>query len=184
MSRVKKPCPACKTTDYYREDADSICCKCLRILQHAKEQMERDAKIDKTEVFVSTCERSYALPNWYHLSEQSRPSTTTNDKMQKAFFKLISGQVIRDIPGNVHVENEDLLCVPPEQKGHRREWQRRVVMSKATAESINELDTAIREALVEVAEGAYEKGQSLLLGIASGDVSMSDLNKATIGKNR
>ncbi len=184
MSRVKKPCPACKTTDHHRQDADSICCKCQSIFKEAREMIERDAKVDKTEVAVSTCERAYALPNWYHLSAHAMPSTQTNDLLQKAFFGLITSVIRREVPGTIFTENKDLLPVPPLEKGDRREWQMRAVMTKANAKAINDLDAAIRSALKEVAEEAYEKGQNLLLGIAGGDVSMNDLNKATIGKKK
>ncbi len=181
MSRVKKPCPACKTTDHHRQDADSICCQCIKELQQAKDLYAASKKIDKSEVYVNTFERAYALPGFYHIIHGVNLTSESKEKLQKAIHDIIMSGIIRRTD-DAQMYDKTPMQVPPVAQHGSYDWSIRVIMSKIHAKAVCDLDAAIRVALEEVATAAYEKGQNLLLGIAGGDVSMNDLNKATIGK--
>lgn len=168
MARVTKPCPSCKTTEYPRA-ADGICSECERKIRFAEKKYAED-QADADMIDVNTKEVYYALPGYYGLSHASLPSKL-HDQLKRAMHAMI--MATSRSGGNVKG-----MCVPewPRTCEKSYDWRTDRRMKRATAEAINELDKAFREVLKAVADDAYENGRNLLMQIASGSISMEELN--------
>lgn len=172
MARVTKPCPACKTTEYPRA-ADGICSECERTIAWAKMRREDDAKKNGEEISVVTKEVHYALPRYF--VSHGRVQDNTDQLLSRALHALIMTMVRK---GGRHDATMRVPEPPKDNMGNSiHDWKMYVVMRKDQAEAVNALDKAMREFTTELADDAYNEGRNLLLSIASGDMSINELNE-------
>lgn len=178
MARVTKPCPACKGTDYPRA-ADGICSECQRIIAWAKMRQADDAKKNGEEISVMTKEVHYALPRYF--TKHGSVSSLVTEKLSKALHTLIMTMARK---GGSY---QATIQVPEWPKGSEGssiyDWKMPVIMRKDQAEAVNDLDKAFREFVAAVSEAGYEEGRNLLMSIASGKISMAELNEQHIRKD-
>lgn len=170
MARVTKPCPACKSVEFPRH-ADGICSECERLIKFAKKKYAED-QADADMIDVETKEVFYALPGYYGLAHASIPSKY-HDQLKKAIHGLIMATSHSGgYQGGLRVPEW-----PKGQEGHGvHDWRLDRRMKRTTAEAVNAVDKAIREVLKFVDADAYENGRNLLMQIASGSISMEELN--------
>lgn len=194
-----KPCPGCK--EVYRDrKADEVCDSCKRLIQEALKQRELDAK--EKEDGVALFQVPWFWPDFYQAAGVSvggrRGVDEAFNQVQKAFADALIGV-------GEHMVCGDFLPRPGLRRGDSPEyWQQRrgevifpekmagrtngarslLKARRSSVEKIVALDTAVRQALGEVAKSAYENGHSLLAGLASGKMSVQDFNAATLDKKQ
>ncbi len=181
MTRIKKPCPGCKLTMHHRPSVDDVCVQCQERLKTAVEIEEfKAANKGAGNVVVQTVERHYALPNLHHYCQDLGSENST--KLTEAFHELITINIEQKLADN-YAKKPDLF-VPPYEKNERLDWAITAVMPKRQAVAINALWKAICEVLGNVSEQAHDRGRNLLLGVATGDITVNALNEATSRKGK
>jgi hypothetical protein len=170
MARVTKPCPSCKGTTYPR-DVDGVCSECERLIRYAKRK-HAEEQADADMIDVETKEVHYAIP-YYGTAHASVPSNV-RDPLTKAMHALI--MTTSHSGGS---QGGPLVPEYPKGKEHYgiHEWKTYRRMKRTTAEAVNALDKALRDVLEFVDADAYENGRNLLMQIASGSISMNELNE-------
>ncbi len=182
MSRTKKPCPGCKTTEFSRSSVDDVCYQCERRIKEAvkaEEALARVAKVGK--VVVLTNERSYALPGFY--GEWLDMPSASRERLQKAFMRIIDLHIEQKLEQYSSIPHTMQVPVPP-KKESRHDWSIKVVMAKDAAEAINELHAATMQAIVQSSEECYDRGKDLLLGVAAGTTTVHELNGESVKGSR
>jgi hypothetical protein len=185
MAHVKKPCPECGGTDSLRDTPTSICRQCKGLIAFAKQRREDDARRDGEEVLVRTRERSYALPGYY-VKVGENADHAVRERLEKALHAVIMAQARPSNIGNYPCPKDvkDAIDVPTIPKGcSNHDWVSYRFMRRDQALALIELEEAMRAAIESAAEASYEKGQNLLISIAEGRVSMSELNEAHTKKD-
>lgn len=174
MARVTKPCPACKTTDHRRDGADEVCSECKRLLAFAKAELKRREGLSKDNAeIVRAPERDYAIDGFYSRGVHSDVS----DGVKKAMHALIMSVTDPVSSAEGFPDWEAKIRVLPSSK--TRDWLKCYRIKKSTATAIIELDTAIRKLQKAAETGAYEDGHNLLIGLASGEMSVKEFNEET-----
>lgn len=182
MAHVTKPCPACKTTEHFRDSATDICRHCKKELEFARKCRERDATIEaeKGDVEAVTVNSYYGIGGYYHHPQGSLPHVA-QERLQKAIFRIMLILGCNRIDDHYHLGDlKKRLTVPKMNEKKERAWEyfrSTQTMQKTHAEAFNELEESIREAIKAMADEAYENGRNLLLSIAGGHVSMNELNE-------
>ncbi len=182
MTRIKKPCPGCKLTMYHRPSVDDVCVQCAKRLKTAVEIEEfKAANKGSGNVVVQTVERDYALPNLHHYCQDLRSESAA--EIKHAFHELIMINVEQHLTDN-YAKKPDMFVPPPIEQNARLDWAITAVMPKRQAVAINALWKAVCQVLGNVSEQAHDRGRNLLLGVATGDITVNALNEATSRKGK
>lgn len=183
---TKKPCPGCKEPNTGRE-LDDVCRTCRRRLNASIEQEELDEKRK------SEGEELVGIPwFWPYFAVHSNHCSGESiaDNLAKAFINLVR-TFGRPEPRCSDTIDEWNWSIPVKQLFPDRQRQESarskrsaVWLPSGCAKAIADLDEAVRKAIDLAYHNGKRKGQDLIGGLASGDISLNELNKKTItGEN-
>jgi len=186
---TSKPCPGCGRSK--ERKPEEVCEDCKALIAQAKAHNEWAAKLTDTEtelVRVPEEHNTHAYPQFYMGSPRSG-RTSRDDGPRRQISNLLArliNQISEPVRNSVWGTGAAILSNaegPFNQRGWSRNWENARhlrTMPKATAQTIRDLYDAVANALVETHELSKRDGRNLLFGLAEGDVSVNDFNKATI----
>lgn len=181
MSRgTSKPCPGCKEENTGRP-TDGVCIQCERRLAAAIAQENMDAE--------SQGEKLYSIPwFWPHISVSAGSYELAND-IQKTFIDLMRAAGRVDPRGEDnrhywHMPESESIFEKPERISESNGKKGVVWLKPAAAVALAELHELILLAIKTAEQKGYERGQDLIGGLAAGDLSLAQLNRATITGKR
>jgi len=194
-SRVTKPCPGCHTTEHDRNKADEVCYQCQRDLAYAKAERARQEKAaqDSKKLTYEYHERAYATPRIW--GTHGNVNSKVYERFRTAWFNVIM-RMASPATGSSRIESKDDVTgrvdplgklrylIPMDGHTDRRDWVKSYDFSIIDAEAILEMHKATEEYIKATDQAAYEKGQNLLLNLASGGLSMKDFNEQATRSQR
>ena len=191
------PCPGCGQGDEH--PSGKVCHECQALMadgQAARDQAELDRKKGEEQPFWWV-ERGYAWPAYYGLNLE----TQDRERLAEAMFQLAAILTRPAPPGtprespklsdrlNYHGEPipeswPQLLACGEGPDGERlawhnhHDWRQLVLARPDVAAALSALDLAIRAAGAAAYQAGKNRGGSVLLGLAAGDLSRSDFDEA------
>jgi hypothetical protein len=179
---VKGPCHGCGQGENHEKD--QVCHRCKRLLAIARESLEQAARAEaegtlKPFTWVGV---AWAMPGYYGMGVDGR-------QVQQAMFGIVAalsrlmpeGTSQGEYPGGDSSQPFDYW--PAVIQGGRddyRDWRRVVQMRPVDQAAVQALDTAMREAIGAAYDAGKKAGRNLLMGLASGEVSVGKFNAATV----
>lgn len=175
--RCSSPCPGCGAKGAMRK-ATEVCHECQTLIKEAKARRAQVKRIKDTEPtrlpFAPHC-----LPALY------RPDRESSDTIKRFVFDLIKlvGQEISwnavpfppETNHNSHyVINGSSGC----DSSGRTYW----LIPKGLKEILNELYSAIQTGSEAAYQEGQEHGHNLIMGLATGETTIDELNEATISR--
>lgn len=183
----RKPCPACGESGYFI--AERICRDCQQLLKEARDHR---ASVDTDPEW-----RPYRIPHAHWPIDLYRYGSGQHDRrtdykrvVELTLYNLMLA-VGKDAPAHIKrdyskpglgQEYPDLIPSPhkhPNPSDHER-TARRLLMQPAVADLIADLVRNIREYAAENYDKGYQDGQNLLVGLASGTMSVADFNQRSV----
>lgn len=163
----QKPCPGCGEVRSNRR-ASEVCRHCEKDLAYARRVRQELAAAGEA-IIVSFGDRDYANEYIYTRDRESGP------RLRELMFRLAKST---SVPVNVyHADVENLLG-----KDDGPSMRVYASMKTETARVIPMLYKAIQEALRAEYEAGKADGHSLLMQLASGDLSISDFDDKVLRK--
>jgi hypothetical protein len=167
MSRITKPCPGCHTTEHRRSSADSVCWNCEKAIAEGRRSWERNSEKDDL-LTVGIPFGFYGLP---YLGDEGRA-------VQEAFFNLLMMlKVQSDGRGCERV----YLLQSEDRHSCETAW---VTLKRRHLQILEKLYQSIIDLRKGSEKEGREEGQSLLLQLANGQLSLDDFDKSTTGYAR
>jgi hypothetical protein len=173
----REACPAChEKPDYGRRPVDGICRDCAIAIARARaakeEQQERQNQGGKVAVWFPWA--AHALP---HLSHDKGSTFDARDSTRDRFFALALAVSEPAGEGNT---DRTLVDYKPRAFDNSPSRGKVRVLAPMVADALR----ALYQSILELSENAHaegeRRGRRLLFGLATGDVSVNDFNKATI----
>ena len=178
----KHPCPGCGKTDYYGLKG-TLCMDCKETLKIGKNvQTARKLKVDaKTGSFLIPW-AYYAFPHFSHGSGHKKYKLGEFEGHAKDVYEYALYQLIGLLSEQSH-QHEGPALIKYESPGHDDKHVP-VIMRKDLAALISEIYSAV----VRMTENAYregrEDGENLIGRLASGDLTIRELNKESINATK
>ena len=190
-------CCGAEPESSYGRPKNRICDDCAALIAEGK--ASRAAKAAMTDAEVrSWPERAYAWPRFYENGGARGLCTETHDRLAQAFWELVN-VVTTEAPGDTPHES-------PVTEPHKRwdgvmeernlPWPHMLstkgqsydswsflklrLVDPAVAAALDALHIAATLALNEAFQTGKERGGSVLLGLASGETSLSDFEQAML----
>lgn len=173
---TRKPCPGCgRPSVWPYRNVEYVCISCRRLLMQAIEAQLHHPDADEELVVVS--ERDWEtryMEGEYESYWEGTKAATPRHRLEVAMHNLVL-----EISQKAAGENPGSHCYLFEQ-GRIGSMSWRVVrrIRKVVAGLLVDLDSAIRDSIEECARLAERKGQDVLRQLASGSMSIDDLNNA------
>jgi hypothetical protein len=161
---TRKPCPGCGETD--QRDADKVCYACQRLMEDGRTFREAAKRKEKQIVQIPCF--AYELP---HIGQVGH---TTRRQFQQAFFELLVA-CGKPVPSNCYYNNSEALLpldYMTSKIGH--------FMPPRFRKLFRQLYTSVQAMTKQAYSRGERRGQSFLIGLCDGSVSLNELNKATI----
>lgn len=181
---TKLPCPGCKAENTGRR-SDGVCFACRKLLSAAAAQEKYDAERQVAG------KKLYQIPwFWPHIyMHGGRSGSHAGDVLSKLLVEVLVSAGERSSAGDeygsalVGLTGDSLF---PDVKRREKSGGCRgsVWVPVEFADNLAALDMSIREAIDAAYESGKAEGQDLISGLASGEVSLQQLNKATIQRKR
>lgn len=175
-SRVQKPCPGCQTTDYTRPSADQVCYNCADMIKEGRAAVNR-AKRKKDVELVMLPFAPHRLKKIPHLF-YGGPDDDLEMTIQRAFFELAELLGGGEIDASL---SKSEPFAPPVRDGfgsHEKYFR--------VPAGLRQIVCALYENIIKAVERAREEGYGdghrLIIGLATGEVSIETLNNATVGE--
>ena len=173
--------PCCNTApeQTYGRPKGGICQKCRELIRTGADALrQREQAQEQTYRWVK---QPHWWPQYYGVYRFENEGTRRT--LIEAMFYLVN-RVIKPVYARSGADKIEpmLTC-----EGTRSQYDNSVPVSAdpGTRECLNALDQAIREALTEAYAEGKKRGQSTLLQLAAGEMSMKDFDdETTIGRNR
>jgi hypothetical protein len=168
---TKAPCHGCgRRGDYRGREKDKLCGECQKLLAEAQELKEGLAKTGETNPYLLPW-APHAFAYIPHCNFQS-----ASDEFQRHCWNLLIYLGISDgdawsstlrpaVDGSDHGGRDRVIRLPP-----------------VVREAINGMFQSARKATEEAFENGRRNGQSLMLGLARGEVSMERFNEEAVGE--
>jgi hypothetical protein len=177
-----KPCPACKQEILH--DIDDICFDCRRKIDAADAIIEREKKRDDVEEYSvpypSSCPRYWTRAS--NLAKHLEVSRTISLAMGHLLALLANHVDAAWQRAHPYIASKyDRILFRTELRattGFDNTY--RALMTPLAAQIIRELDTAILTTIRQAYEDGLTDGSHLLNQLASGDITVSQLNTATL----
>jgi hypothetical protein len=168
---TKKACPGCGTPGLRK--IDEVCAECKKKLQEADEARQRRERDTEHQVYqVPRRFPSYVVPAGYHTRGNVRAPEEAITRAMEALVLSIGAPVAgRYFPA------ERLFYYP---KGYRVVYDYPsgfLMFRPATAQAVDQLDSAIQAALEAAYQAGKGDGSHLLMQLADGDLTVGDFNK-------
>lgn len=182
MPGTYKPCPGCREKGYRR--ADSVCDPCKELLRLGLGvKAEAESKTEPSILYRLPSE----WPNIYYPSD-SDSEPDLHGKLHTAFLALAQA-ALRRAKTQIKPYDEKVQELPPEGGNVRyfSTYDERASVwtgSARIAAAITKLDTVVRAAVLDAYRTGERSGQNLLKQIASGTVTIAELNEAHIQSGR
>ena len=167
-SMVKKPCAGCGETPRYGREIDKVCADCERLIREATEAREKAAKKGGSLVRLPRYFPSYSV------SHERARYWSGHDGIAGPFKAVV--EALAKASSSPHAKDPVILLQGEECNYSGDLFE----MSKEAVEAIRLLDKRIKEAISEALAAGYEAGQNLLASLASGELSIKELNDSTI----
>jgi hypothetical protein len=177
QTHTRKPCPGCGEP-YWRE-VDKVCNACATLIAEAQAERARIAAAANNPQFEIASLLS-TEPTFYG---QWQGANTEHERLREAFreliFSVIAEEELRDhyfSPDQCHklfksyaigYSSTTYLAMPP-----------------GAAQKLEELKEAIQVYLAVIYQKGVERGQSVILGLAGGDISVNEFNQITTGEKK
>lgn len=174
-----KPCHGCGGTRW--RYADRLCDDCAKLLS-----LGRAVKMDDDHKAESSDGALFRLvPDWPHFYVQ-------DDAIRRELveaFQALARRVLRPSKSHRDAYAVGVSPLPSETRGRTyfTTFYEKALVYKgpaATGKAIDRLDLAVRAALRSQKESGEREGKDWIMQIASGKMSMSELNEATIEAGR
>lgn len=176
---VKGPCPGCKTGQ--RHPKDSVCSDCKQLMATGAAAVKKaagDAAAGTVQPFI-WASTYWCIPYYYG------PGVDCS-RVQAVLFDLVA--MVSDMQPEGTAKGEykqpgdhrTFECWPAVIEGHKyHDWVRVVHMKPKDREVIQALDQVLRDTMAGAYAAGKRDGRNLLLGLASGEVSVGGFNEAT-----
>lgn len=197
MGMTRKPCPGCgKTSDEYGgipfRETGSVCEGCKRKLREADEYRELQKNKKEKMMLVAATERgiSHYWPSYYGLGPMNHSGYDhARDNLRDA-MRLLTLELIEPALESIYNYSERTeaprvyrdIRLSKCKRGCGDHWDGRELyfIHPMQHQRINELDHAICDAIRAAYFSGKADGQNFLMNIASGEISMQEMNKASI----
>lgn len=185
------PYPCCgKDGGSWGREKNSICSDCKALIEEGKRaraKAEAERVSGQLQPF-NWCERDYASPGYYGLVQYREQKDDHQKALQSAVFGLVAAVAVPKTPTTPAAENTDhknwkdwpRLLDYKRKGGYTQDWQQVVLLAPKTRDAINQLDKVIRAVLKENYVAGKARGLSILQGLASGDVTITDFDDALL----
>jgi hypothetical protein len=190
-----KPCPGCGEPGF--ETSKGICGGCITLLGEAR-RARAAALVNPEEIVYAT--PSYIYGYYHrgsgHYETHSQHYKDLLRKLMEQLFKVLGKEAPANTKGYYNRnpatgEPFPMLFDNPYRDGARASKERaedttsrtreRLIFRPEVADVIRELDQAIRRLVEASYEDGYIDGQSLLMQLAAGSISIEDFNKKSTG---
>jgi len=188
MTRVRKPCPACKGTDHARPDAASICYKCQGELEAARKILAIEAaRVAKTSEVSWFHTLRFKMWSWWPKICLEDCESDIQEELQKAFVDL-TATISQETDRKAMPENVNYWRLPLPYGGRhqqsRNEHERIIItIPLETAQALDRLFNAVSLAVEACQEAGFHRGHDLLRGLANGSMSIKEYNQTVQKKN-
>lgn len=197
------PCPGCKREEH--RPKDELCLACRHELERARELLkdfERKRATGAAVPFILRERVSYYNlgPSRHGFGDRlrdavrvllARVTTPASDETpRKDPSKPIERRKTWSPSGReIEVDYEEWPFFLASDEGISRTYESAgeralVLADPITREAVSELDLAIRETVAEAYKAGKEDGRNILLGLASGDVTIDEFDSATLRRHR
>jgi hypothetical protein len=167
MGRTRKPCPGCKKV-YSGRVPDDVCFDCKRVLEIGRERL---AEIKAASAAVSVPEQSHWLPYLHNVNDSGLV-----DEYRKALLTLV--RVTASYFGK-HVGGGDTGQLFRGSQGSNQ----LALLTQPQIDALREMVDVVKRAVKAANQSGIEEGQSFIVGLASGTVSINEFNQATMGED-
>ena len=184
--RTRKPCPGCGQVKRYRPAAE-VCAECKEDLGLARTVHDRRLR----EASGESGKRAFrvAEPGWAHSYPYvycGQGGSDAGERFRRAFDVLVTAlaepTVLGDVPELIDEEGVTHLDRGVERlvEGDRSYDQGELVLlPEAVGPALRELYAAVQGVAAEALENGCEEGRQLLVGLATGRLSVGDFNEET-----
>lgn len=181
---VHAPCPGCGVECVYPKGG--VCDDCRGALKkwHTQEA-ERAAKADERVYY--TKERDYGFPHLSHEVER-REGVERRYAIREPLLRL-HALVSRPLDGGtpwkaLEARGDDAYTYTRGDSFGARDWTITRLFPVAVADALRDLYAGIEDSLENAYAQGHAKGRSLLLGLASGDLTSDEFNDEAARLNR
>jgi hypothetical protein len=179
---TKKPCHGCGKVGERERPIDSVCESCVKLLEEARDERERQANLPGTVVRKHN-DVWHWNPTYYDGDDlEQYPREHARDRLAKAMTALVF--TIGTPARGVKRRYETLWLLKPKLPGARRrhspdyggggERTPTLHFTKPQVAALIELDNAFRELHVNATKAAFDHGADLLRRLGEGDLSLTD----------
>lgn len=173
---TKGPCPGCGTPTLMPKGG--VCQDCsAKLAAYAQWQAEQRGKAD--ERVYGTKERSYAFPG-LHLQAKVGDKFHGTDAISEPLWRLhqlVSTPAPEGIDWKeVEARGADAYTYDNDREW-RNEWIQYRIFPVAVADALRDLHKGIVASLKKAEADGHERGRSLLMGLASGNITNDEFNR-------
>jgi hypothetical protein len=174
---TRKPCPACGRPMGHRPK-DGVCRRCQNLLQRAILAILED--VTKTgEVALKVKSYGYREGDYSIGMRFDGPRYSLEEWFQK--LVLLVSRPAEDVEEEWLTHGRILPSAAGHSSDYRGPWR---LFVPAVAEALEKLDQAIRAALIDASATGRERGANILASLASGEITVDELNRQTIGRRK
>lgn len=167
-SKVKKPCAGCGETPRYGREIDKVCADCEKLIKEAADARAKAAKKGGSLVKLPRYFPSYSA------SYERARFWSGSDGIAKHFKAAV--EALAKASSSPHAADPVILF-----RGEECDYSGALFeMGEEAVAALRLLDEKIKEAISEALAAGYQAGQNLLANIASGEITIKELNESTI----
>lgn len=174
MTRTRKPCPACGEVCQFRPAAE-VCGGCKGLLKDG-DKYRKLAKQAKNKPY-GIPQSAHSLPYIKYASRGFGDDVDHQRNFQQALFSLL-GDIGGPLPTNAPWNEKPLLV------GYSREYSgsATVMLRTSVADLLRDMYEAVQGMTVHAYNEGHSRGSNMMMGLASGEVSVNDFNEATLNR--
>jgi len=192
VPETKKPCPGCGGD--HRRDEDRVCRECRRRIEEYPKLLKAASKLKEGLIPVAVPPIDGEQLQYF---EGNIPATTKHFVKTGRQRSTGDGYIMGDAFATIINYLGETLPIDGIENAHGRiqwipsSWQRREhrylrhdtvirAIPEAAAVAVEQLDQNIRAALTEAYRRGVVRGQSILVGLASGDLSITEMQEKVL----
>ena len=168
------PWPCCgepPESDFGRPK-EGICLECRELIEAGKEAIARQQKAGAGT--YGWCERAHWWPRYY--GDYLFDDHETGEKLSDAMYEVVQAVTERSLRTEYRQYGNMFLDCQKTHVGYQG-MSSRVTANPTVRAKLNELDKQIRAALTSTYNEGKARGQNVILGLASGQMSLRDFEK-------
>jgi hypothetical protein len=177
-----KPCPGCGEESY--RSVNKVCHACEGLINAGRAvEAEKSAKVEKGRGKGKVYRLSKKWPGIYNPGSSAENRRT----LEKALEELARA-ALKPLKSTRYAYDDGIAALPPASNSvHYCSYEEGASLWTCTqrlADSITKLDQAVRDAVLEAYEEGKTEGSNMLMALAKGEVSISELTEAQIEAGR